>query len=612
MTDFKNKPLFIGSRYPYVNPNAGWQQRSTQLNGVPDTVLNYIKAHGAKAAGAAALIYAMGDLLAPVVSSVTFFGAIIFASDINKWVLKAKNGDGFVVNGGQVEVDYNNIDKCIDRASDWHSSGSPQHIITDTHSLTDWNNTIYAGVGSGTNWEHKTPSFVFLDCGRWKGKARDFGLIWGRHVYLCSYDDGGDGYKQVGSFIDIENDFAKECKNDERLDYVFFKNFSSNTGANIRLQAYTISDFGEDDKYDYTKVTVIIPDLHLMSVANGKQWYTINSPKHFKLDAEVALLDFAIGLQKLGKSGKLSSNLKIIQIGDSYDLWVGGGTANEKGIPNKPMFSPKVEQKLEILDVAIVKLCTLIKNIQFVTKEELMSCNKDPLVLARNYAEYKKYSEISPRYKRGTEKGDTGILNKYLNPAELAMRILEDAFKDDFQYIYGNHDNYLIDDKLTAAAGLKKREPFINESKKGVKSVFVEHAHRMEAGFKLHQPRNFDGCVSGFEATYEAFTSTDSVMDEIADIADVWAGIHDQTYYQEEYARFWLGRKSKGMDPYNICVIGHTHMPALYNNHFCKIEDAAKVVDAADKRMEEIKVERETTTNIGGMLWQKDPFDSMQ
>src|SRR5581483_4436079 len=53
--------------------------------------------------------------------------------------------------------------------------------------------------GSGDNpnvIRMKTRRFIFLDSGRWLGSARDFSVIWGRHVYRCEYTHGGSPIPQ--------------------------------------------------------------------------------------------------------------------------------------------------------------------------------------------------------------------------------------------------------------------------------------------------------------------------------------------------------------------------------------------------------------------------------
>ena len=63
--------------------------------------------------------------------------------------------------------------------------------------------------------KNKYQKYVFLDCGKWKGEHASFGLIWGRHVYLCSYSNTASNFQ--------EKDFKREDRSG--LDDKFLKAF---------------------------------------------------------------------------------------------------------------------------------------------------------------------------------------------------------------------------------------------------------------------------------------------------------------------------------------------------------------------------------------------------
>jgi predicted phosphodiesterase len=438
--------------------------------------------------------------------------------------------------------------------------------------------------------------------GRWKGQARDFGLIWGRHVYLCSFDDKRywakndkeHAPKYSLGFINRPGQLfdSQKCnrQRDKELDFKFFSGFKGD--YSIRVQAHSCAG-GNDKEYNWDNLYVIIPDLHLMSWQVANNWYSFNHPKSFHLDAEIALMHFAENIIRIGNAiGR--EKIKVIQIGDSYELWIGlGRNANpvkeyfyfdgkhyDRKCPYHiitptenvlPLFKYNKDE-LMVIDKYFTHfdnqngvpnteptrnyLTKEIKKIQTISDEELKICNKDELL--KNDSFY----QSNKREIKGVIRG-----REYLNPAEVALRSLENTFKDSMIYIYGNHDNYLIDLELQSMAGLKSREAFIED-----KALFVEHAHRMEANFLPLVPRNHDGCYSGFMAANQLYCdicNKKKISEWVIETADWWGEASDQEAYLHEFAKFWMGRKSNKKNTPRIFVIGHTHRPAIYKFNIC-------------------------------------------
>src|SRR5581483_4847297 len=101
----------------------------------------------------------------------------------------------------------------------------------------------------------KSRYFIFLDSGRWlsdKEPHRDFGVIWGRHVYLCEYSGGGGGV--------TEEQLAQD-PNDEpdRLDRIFFAGRQGRVKVRQRATAY----WANEKELDWKTLIVVIPDMHL-------------------------------------------------------------------------------------------------------------------------------------------------------------------------------------------------------------------------------------------------------------------------------------------------------------------------------------------------------------
>ena len=495
-----------------------------------------------------------------------------------------------------------------EREADWSGEKKKNKNLVVGDNFHDWHKVLNVAPITDYEEEHfnsvknSHPEFIFLDVGRWKGNARDFGVVWGRHVYLCFYETERNekyiperGYYPGDQFIDSGS-------YRQGLDLNFFK---SNWSGRIRIQAHTRADWGYDSEYSWDHIYVIIPDLHLMSVENAKKWYSFMPPKRFNLEAEIDLMDFVEDLRKINKE-----KLRVIQIGDSYDLWVGLGRNLE---PNSPKTFPLFDQN-DYENMIIPEEFTMYGNntenrlkdsvkihntrkflldgihkIQTVSLEDLNHCNQGDLLNNTFYKEY------------GVDKKLARSDKPFLNPAEVAMRRLEDYFsddgkkplKDEMTYIYGNHDNYLIDSRLCYKAELQARKAYLAD-----KALFVEHGHRMEAIFihlHGHYPTNEDGSITGFITTNELFyhiiaKSVGIVEGPMAEeYADWIAGWSDQPDYHREFAKFWLGRKSHdgektyGKKPPSIFVIGHTHMPELYN-----MKIRLSITDFVEKRHQKI------------------------
>lgn len=342
--------------------------------------------------------------------------------------------------------------------------------------------------------------FLHLDVGRWidssKTKARDFGLIWGRHVALCQYVPGGGQSNSPKRKKGLDVDFLTTSPLADRVKVV--------KSASAWWAPY--ADFNWDRLY------VIIPDLHLMGKAYGEKWH----PEGFDFGPETHLRDFAEKLAAIPPP--LGGALEVVQIGDSYDLWVGckpyylnSDKEHDKG------------RKLELTspeDVALRDIKSWIELIQ----------------------------NDAPGGK---------------NPAMTAFETLEGAFGGRFHYLYGNHDNYLGLPQVCAAAGLRPRVRFVERP-----GVFIEHGHRMEGRFVIRAPYlNYDGTDTGYKATIKAFDSAGgggAMTDLVKRIADEWAAVHDRAEYVGEQAQVWLGRLSRGTrQPPHVFVIGHTHIPDL-------------------------------------------------
>ncbi|MBX2924958.1 MAG: LysM peptidoglycan-binding domain-containing protein [Chitinophagaceae bacterium] len=552
--------------------------------------------------------------------------------------------------------------------------------------------TIYihkSGVKSKTYPDHpniiksKLQRYAFLDCGVWKETHAEFGVIWGRHVYLCEYTTG------MSKFTD------DATNRQEGLDFEFFKAFMKRKGKqsqyNTVIKNAAYCSWGHDGEYDFDNLHVIIPDLHLLAPSAARVW----QGGDYTLEAEVKLLDFALGLIDVNRSA-LNKKLKVIQLGDSYDLWIDFGFISREDKPalqreindiftmsdfiervrtevnksDEDYWESKYIELLQILakysnkplyeknEILQMHIATNISGLVCIDKKKLRSKFEEwrrnmflekgsyhysPFDISKSFYNpaaspkelikeqiyrieglmeddfqnnklyfendlYKKNIDTCVALIHNTELKQylTAInhlgVSRFINPATTALQYLEDKLGDNIVYLYGNHDNYLADKKLTDTIKFKEKPMKERKLLYQSKSLFVEHGHRNEFEFQKESPAlyakgkkdlisnlvstgelklslaswkkggvptNYDGSVSGFEATCEnlkdkfANWAKRKFAEFIANQADDVAQNHDQPSYKKTFSRLKIGRVSNNYKVPNIFVIGHTHKSAL-------------------------------------------------
>ena len=289
---------------------------------------------------------------------------------------------------------------------------------------------------------------------------------------------------------------------------------------------------------------MIIPDLHLMTKEIGNNWYSKEGG--FNGAAEFSLLNFA---QDLSNISALRSQIKIIQIGDCYDLWVGYGFATDSNSQTQglgymyhhktePLYEPNSNGDMRFRTPPFNYYDTRVRGryssvtttdvgyYSFTSQDDM----RDYLVKAIKDIQgtgtsqwaadivggdwWQNWFKSNNLIRPDEYITDTSTLATVLNPAEAALRLLEKNFKgndggDGMNYaMVMLMTRYLIDAGLTSKAKITRRKRLLER-----KALFVEHAHRMEALFGRINgytfvsggwPTNDDGAVGGFELTKRA------------------------------------------------------------------------------------------------------------
>jgi hypothetical protein len=410
--------------------------------------------------------------------------------------------------------------------------------------------------------------FLFLDSGRFYSDGRDFSIIWGKNVYLCTFKNA-----QIDAKTPTTN----------RLDDIFF---SAMNGC-VTIEKQACASWVPDSDFDFNKMYLIIPDMHLMTAHHASIW---RSQDPYKYESENDFLEFAKKLKNLANaSPEIKKSLMVLQLGDSYDLWVGYPRRSKHNVEDK-----KHEDGKKIIDKILLGYDDNVESKGVKDDDELLV---DKIC-----------GEI------------TGWINeiKNNNPASNGLDILEDTF--DCIYIHGNHDNYLIRHDIVRRANIAYRDPY-----KEFPGVFIEHGHRLDG-------TNHDGTKAGHWFANAAFNtlefmdnnpldvllypllaivllplmiiglivlpilnlnplpllkllnpSVSSAVQTIKGIEGQNADANDQEEYIKEYTKVFWGRKNirknkvvpsenlegyeKTLLPIHIFVIGHTHAPELLEIH---------------------------------------------
>ena len=441
--------------------------------------------------------------------------------------------------------------------------------------------------------------FIFMDTGRWLRDARDFGVVWGRHAYLCTYRRSGG--EPLGSMRD-------------GLDATFFQLMG---GSAQPVQWASVSGAPEDD-FDWDTLHIVIPDMHLMTHEHGAQWYGDSARL---MQSELDFWRFSKRLLEIQDSvGKI----KLIQIGDSWDLWVAckplmfvDNEDNQVVLQGSNAVEQIVHWLQDIRGLLPTSGRSSSGNWVFDAFQRLRGyeapADGNPahgktrqwedgvppearIISPDDYTEYQNNFELSGADLAALKGVDGAALQQagyhmWRNPVEAAFRRLEQSLNGGVVYIWGNHDDYLARADVCIAAEVAARQAYYPDAKGG---LFVEHGHRLEftlsstyaefsnesafwawAGYTVGHGFagfNFDGGAA------KAWLTTNNVYDqrvkggiaagwgEFKDFLGQW-GVRnaDQDQFYRELAHVWMGRLSNpgGPKPPHIFVIGHTHEPLL-------------------------------------------------
>lgn len=516
---------------------------------------------------------------------------------------------------------------------------------------------------------------VFLDCGGWIKDQYDFAVLHGWHAYLCKYVPKE---KRDGTVPTV----LQPSDGNLRMDHKFFQALKD---AVVVEKCISVV-WAEQTEFDWQNLILIIPDLHLMTGLTANVWKNNSSDQNgpfYDLRAELNLFAFA---NEITAAPALQQNLQVIQLGDTYDLWIGSpnilgheaplftqnksssvvleqpedikfgdnknyrdhadlvaqkwskcgigddfdagavdmrlqvlqwwveaiqGLRNspleQSGVQLKPPNDPWVKWILERRSIFNYAAVWQLGNLRKDYANGLFTGNQVAEKLAADYPVQFERVPYKPTMVRGTklnpfqpdapvvrswfdsieeqlntfEKGckdycayvNSNLNGTWLNPAQAALQIFQTNYGG-VQYLYGNHDNYLIRPEVVGNV-CDPRVRFIEGQ-----GIWIEHAHRLEPGLMPPANANYDGNQKGYTLTNSVWRPRaekilpgvkakfgEGISDKLGEQADASVTGISQLYYRREAGRFFVARSVLGGSLPHIFIIGHTHAPMMQVNY---------------------------------------------
>ncbi len=367
------------------------------------------------------------------------------------------------VHGVYLEIDQKT--KLIDEARLPHGC----KLVSEESCKTSIVPESFLKTGDRNKISAPLPGYIYLDVGVWAGNIYNFGLICGRNVWLCNFIHNEE-HKPVGKEI-----WWQSCSEDSEPMKVFENEMASTKkhGFSVKFYAHVPGEAPPSSDLLY----LILPDMHLTAIPHYKEFTN-------KTDAEIAALS-RDGLKAMNLDHRVEPvpNVRREEL-TRYSAYKQGKNAD--------IFGKAGEALCDFLDFVISmlkgKLDIKIKVVQVGDFYELW----------QGMGEWNTYFDDDPNTKGLIfEKDAIKILKERISGIETQHKMLLSKFKylDDLNaivYIYGNHDIYMVDKMREKNKewdiALGERFPRLTHLHEN--NMAFEHGHRM-------QTSNFDGKLLG-------------------------------------------------------------------------------------------------------------------
>ncbi len=404
-----------------------------------------------------------------------------------------------------------------------------------------------------SNRSDKTPLspnvnyFIYLDVGVWAGDKRYFGIVYKKCVLLCKFN-----YKQAHIPIVPSDIFSIT----DPIFHEFWSHFGhysdihfdwSDQGEPITKKvggAIEIVKWAEiiENPPQSNSIYIFLPDMHLPKIRYRDEFKDItqtelnqmydshnkdiargipSSQKYIRYQEYIQSIEADI-FKNAGESlvcfldlvisfivkNKYFDKVKVIQIGDLYELWQNIGAIGT--------FFDDSKEGLILEDDAVTKLMDRITGIE-----------------AQNYSIISRFNVLEK----------FGIIT----------------------YLHGNHDAYLLDimrskdNKWDEALGFRKaRMAYFYED-----NIFAEHGHRLEA---VNKDGNWQGAfIADLAYLVPEFRSLELVWQRIMN----FIGDSQTTINKKLIAIDLLYSELKDKKPkFSVFIMGHSHVPDLCEIHW--------------------------------------------
>jgi hypothetical protein len=365
-------------------------------------------------------------------------------------------------------------------------------------------------AGTGQSLRPPNGSFVYLDAGRWLNGHQDFGVVWGNQAVLCSYRAAGTTPAAGGGNL-LEQLLRQPGVSE--VDREFIRNAR---------------------RPDWNKITVIVPDCHIppsvpRSVPRppeSERWNNLTFGGPFD---DPRAWDRSVGHDIFGSRAStdalasflgllcatpFAGQVHLVQAGDLYELWAGF----DRWFQARPSGPPGVDMRSD----AAIRACA------------------DQIALIHDY-----YDGVFTAFDRAA------------------------ATLGSVKFLHGNHDNYLWNSGVVAAANREIEERagrtsgsiFGNRAfprsrcfPREASGMFVSNGMVVEHGQRI-DTSNSDGNETGHSATQQGVGGG-----RMAAFAKEFDCVRRESFVFGA-AALWVTRN---MD-FSVYVMGHTHEPIVKN-----------------------------------------------
>ena len=394
-------------------------------------------------------------------------------------------------------------------------------------------------------------SFVYLDVGVWNeyDSQYDFGLVNGPDVYLMEFLPNGTQENILSSKKKSVNDFLEDIKKSGHsykiINYAHAQNVDNESINDDALYLFLPDYHMPPISWVYAKKEIIyLPSLDSTYHNDGKWPFDSTAFVNSKKDLQIRDLNSYFVLKNLDDSKKSERKPH------KADIFGNAGIALKLFLEILINASPITKKRLHIIHVGDMFELWMNRRYQFRSGGQL---NKPHFI------------------PNGLKNAEQWILESILMNLDVArahQKIDEEVKMGNIaesQYIWGNHDSYLMDSAVSDDCGLKRR----HRSYRGLNdNLHVEHGHRFDSFnydnieqtlFGLRDPWGIQ--LTNFTYKFPWMRKLESIGRNI--IKMITSSLETRDIFVLGASIIYMNEIKQEKKPFNIFVMGHTHIREL-------------------------------------------------